>query len=210
MLLQHLKPCAFCPKLLDALLSGNHMDTPQGVWRHALEPSQSTQASQNLLNLDTWPSWNSSAQRVLSSATGSLSEEQRFDLHRIERQRLVEELWLVKAIRIGKNPDFIEIEFEWLGQQREGKTLGTALKSLRLSVTVLCEEEGGVEIAAWWRISWWAKFIRGRVNAQAKSFATQWLNDLVTRGIGSYAESQPFSFPVPEGEDSKTVVNDAV
>ena len=118
---QHLKPCAFCPKLHDAFLSGNPMDTPQGVWRHSLERIQSIQASNNLLNIDTWPSWNSSAQRVLSSTTGSLSEGQRFDLHRIECQRLVEELWSVKTIRTGTNPDFSEIEFEWLGQQREGK-----------------------------------------------------------------------------------------
>jgi hypothetical protein len=186
------------------------MDTPQGVWRHSLERIQSIQASNNLLNIDTWPSWNSSAQRVLSSTTGSLSEGQRFDLHRIERQRLVEELWSVKTIRTGTNPDFSEIEFEWLGQQREGKTLGTALKSLRMSVTVLCEEEGGVEIAAWWQISWWARFLRTRVNAQAKSFATQWLNDLVTKGITPYDESQPFSFTDSESEDSKTAVNDAV
>lgn len=200
----------FVPQLHVALLNGTYMDTPQGVWRHTLDRIQSIQASQNLLNLDTWPSWNSSAQRVLSAATGSLSEGQRFDLHRIERQRLVEELWLVKTIRTGVNPDFSEIEFEWLGQQREGKTLGTALKSLRISVTVLCEEEGGVEIAAWWQFPWWARLFRARVNTQAKSFATQWLNDLVTRGIVPYDESQPFLFPVPEGEDSKTVANDAV
>ena len=200
----------FGPQLLDAILGGNHMGTPKGVWRHALEPIQSLQASQNLLNLDTWPSWNSSAQRVLSSSTGSLSEGQRFDLHRIERQRLVEELWSVKTIRTGTNPDFSEIEFEWLGQQREGKTLGTALKSLRMSVTVLCEDEGGVEIAAWWQVPWWARFLRTRVNAQAKSFATQWLNDLVTKGIAPYDESQPFSFTDSESEDSKTAVNDAV
>jgi len=200
----------FVPQLHVALLNGNHMDAPQGVWRHTLERTQSIQASQNLVNLDTWPSWNSSAQRVLSSSTGSLSEGQRFDLHRIERQRLVEELWLVKTIRTGVNPDFSEIEFEWLGQQREGKTLGTALKSLRISVTVLCEEEGGVEIAAWWEIPLWARLLPVRVNTQAKSFATQWLNDLVTRGIVSYDESQPFSFPASEGEDSKTVVNDPV
>lgn len=207
---QHLKPRVFCAKLHDAFLSGNHMDTPQGVWRHPLERIQSIQASNNLLNIDTWPSWNSSAQRVLSSTTGSFSEGQRFDLHRIERQRLVEELWSVKTIRTGTNPDFSEIEFEWLGQQREGKTLGTALKSLRMSVTVLCEEEGGVEIAAWWQIPWWARFLRTRANAQAKSFATQWLKDLVTKGTAPYEQSQPFSFTDSESEDSRTVVNDAI
>lgn len=200
----------FVPQVHDAFLCGDGMDTPQGVWRHALEPLQSIQVGENLLNLDSWPSWNGSAQRVLSSTTGLLLEGQRFDLHRLERQRLIEELWLVKTIRTGENPDFKEIEFEWLGQQREGKTVGTALKSLRMTVTILCEEEGGIEIAAWWDIPRWARLFRGRVNAQAKAFATQWLNDLATKGIVSYGESQPFSFTISEGEDSKTVGNDDV
>tara|TARA_B100001094_G_scaffold285870_1_gene300269 strand:- start:422 stop:1030 length:609 start_codon:yes stop_codon:yes gene_type:complete len=196
------------PQLLDASIGGNNMGTPQGVWRHSLESTQSIQAGKNLLNLDTWPSWNSSAQRVLSSSTGLFSEGQRFDLHRIERQRLVEELWLVKSIRRGENPNFVEVEFEWLGQQREGKTIGTSLKSLQLTVTVLCEEEGGVEIAAWWQIPWWARPIRSRINAQAKSFATQWLEDLSSKGIDFIEDSQSFLFVENKSEHSKTVGDD--
>ncbi|HJL96945.1 MAG TPA: hypothetical protein QF401_02220, partial [Candidatus Poseidoniaceae archaeon] len=61
-----------------------------------------------------------------------------------------------------------------------------------------------------WQIPWWLKFIRSRVNAQAKLFATQWLNDLATEGIVSFVESQPFSFTDDKREDSKTVVNDPV
>lgn len=184
------------------------MGTPQGVWRRSMQSDQSIQVGKNLLNLDTWPSWNSSAQRVLSSSTGLLTEGQRFDLHRIERQRLVEELWLVKSIRKGQNPHFIEIEFEWLGQQREGKTIGTSLKSLQLTVTVLSEEEGGVEIAGWWQIPWWARPIQARVNAQAKSFATQWLDDLSSKATAFFEDSQSFSFVENKSEHSKTVGDD--
>ena len=164
----------------------------------------------NLLNLDRWPSWHTSAGRILSEATGELHEGQRFDLHRVERQRLIEEMWTVKSIRKSEDPRFLEVEFMWDGQQREGRPLGTAFAHLRLAVTVWGEDEGGVEIAAWWEIPLWARLLPVRVNTQAKSFATQWLNDLVTRGIVSYDESQPFSFPASEGEDSKTVVNDPV
>ena len=184
------------------------MGTPQGVWRRPMERKQSIQAGENILNLDSWPSWNSSDQRILSSSTGTLFEGQRFDLHRIERQRLVEELWLVKSVRKGKNPDFVEIEFEWLGQQREGKTVGTSLKELRLSVTVLCEDEGGIEIAAWWQIPWWARPLRARMNAQAKSFATQWLDDLSSKGTALFKDSQSFSFVEKKSEHSKTVGDD--
>ncbi len=184
------------------------MGTPQGVWRRSMDRNQSIQVGKNILNLDTWPSWNSSAQRILSSSTGILSEGQRFDLHRIERQRLVEELWLVKSIRKGKNPDFVEIEFEWLGQQREGKTIGNSLQTLQLTVTVLCEDEGGVEIAAWWQIPWWGRPLRARINAQAKSFATQWLDDLSSKGTTHFDDSESFSFVDEKSEHSKTVGDD--
>tara|TARA_B100000767_G_scaffold184740_1_gene172302 strand:+ start:1938 stop:2546 length:609 start_codon:yes stop_codon:yes gene_type:complete len=198
----------FVPQLLDAGISGNHMGTPQGVWRRSIECAQSIQAGKNLLNLDTWPSWNSSAQRVLSSSPGLFSEGQRFDLHRIERQRLVEELWLVKSIRKGQSPHFVEVEFEWLGQQRDGKIIGTSLKKLQMTVTILCEDKGGIEIAAWWQTPWWTRPIRARVNAQAKSFATQWLDDLSGKGTAIFEDSQSFSFNVDEGEHSKTVGDD--
>lgn len=186
------------------------MDAPQGVWRRSLAENESIQASQNLSQLDAWPSWNTSAQRVLSESTGVLGVGQRFDLHRIERQRLVEEMWKVTSIRMGEKPNFTEMEFEWLGQQREGKAVGTSLKSLRMSVTILCEPEGGIEIAAWWALSGWSRFFRGRANGQAKAFATQWLDDLSSRGIEPIGESQPLTFVDIESEDSKTVGDDDV
>jgi hypothetical protein len=136
----------------------------------------------NLLHLDRWPSWHSSARRILSEQNGPLVEGQRFDLHRIERQRLIEEMWTVKSIRTSESPSFLEIEFIWEGQQREGSPLGTAIADLRLSVTVWGEEDGGVEIAAWWNTRWWAKFMQGRVNRLPRAMAKQWLKDACTAG----------------------------
>jgi len=124
------------------------MEPPQGVWRQSLSPSECEQVITNILSLDRWPSWHSSARRILSEKTGMLHEGQRFDLHRIERQRLIEEMWIVNTIRSSQTPRFLEIEFLWQGQQREGKPLGTALSNLRMSVTVWAEEGGGVEIAS--------------------------------------------------------------
>ena len=181
------------------------MTAPNRVWRTPLERSCSERAASNLLNLDTWPIWNSSAQRVLSSSKGNLQINQRFDIHRVERQRLIEELWEVLDLRKGENPSFLEIEFQWLGQQRNGIPVATALKSLRMTVTVLCEDEGGVEIAAWWEISSWHRFFRGRIDSQAKAFAQQWLNDLTSNGIQTIEDSQPLTMLEKEGEDSKTV-----
>ena len=150
---------------------------PKGVWRQSLSPSESEQVITNLLDLDRWPSWHSSAGRILSEKTGALSEGQRFDLHRIERQRLIEDMWSVKSIRSSQAPRFLEIEFLWQGQQREGKPLGAALSNLSMTVTVWAEEGGGVEIASWWDVPWWAKFMKGRVNRLPRAMAKQWLKD---------------------------------
>ena len=181
------------------------MSAPNWVWRSPLERSFSKQVASNILNLDTWPLWNSSAQRVLSSSKGELKIGQRFDLHRVERQRLIEELWKVVGLRQGHNPSFIEIEFEWLGQQRNGNHVATALKSLQMTVTVLCEHEGGIEIAAWWEVSGWFRFFKRRVASQAKAFAQQWLDDLTKNGVQFIGESQHLQTVELQGEDSKTV-----
>ena len=61
------------------------MVSPNGVWREFLEIEQAKYVAINLLNLDSWPQWNSTAQRILSSEKGELKQGQRFDLHRIER-----------------------------------------------------------------------------------------------------------------------------
>ena len=162
---------------------GVRMVPPNGVWREFLELEQARHVAVNLLNLDNWPQWNSTAQRILSSEKGKLSEGQRFDLHRIERQQLIEEMWQVKFIRKGNDPEFTEIGFDWLGQSSNGKKSGNAIKSLRLEITVLCEDEGGVEIAAWWQVSKWTRFFKARVENSAKQIAKQWLSDLSNKAV---------------------------
>ena len=161
----------------------NNMQTPNGVWRKILSIEESRNVSINLINLDNWPQWNSTAQRILSETRGVLNEGDRFDLHRIERQQLIEEMWEVSKIRTGQNPEFTEIRLNWLGQTSNGKKSGTALNTLTLEVTVLCKEEGGIEIAAWWQTSKWSKLFGGKVQNSAKQIAKQWLTDSSTNGI---------------------------
>ena len=142
------------------------MVPPNGVWREFLGIKQSRNVAVNLLNLDNWPQWNTTAQRILSSQKGQLQQGQRFDLHRIERQQLIEEMWEVQFIRNGDDPEFIEIGFKWLGQISNGKKSGNA-----------------IEIAAWWQISKWSKLFKAKVENSAKQIAKQWLNDLSKKAI---------------------------
>ena len=174
------------------------MGAPQGVWRQSLEPLESHQLMTNLLNLNCWPSWHSSAGRILSQQNGDLVEGQQFDLHRVERQRLIEEMWVVHSIRQSKAPRFLEVEFNWCGQQREGRPLGTAIANLRLAVTVWGEDDAGVEIAAWWNVRWWARFMRGRVNRLPRALAKQWLKDASLHGILPIPESLRAGFDESE------------
>jgi hypothetical protein len=92
-------------------------------------------------------------------------------------------MWEVTKIRIGNDPEFTEVRFNWLGQTSNGKKSGNALKSLSLEITILSEEEGGIEIAAWWQTSKWSKIFSKKVANSAKQIAKQWLNDLADNAI---------------------------
>tara|TARA_B100001250_G_scaffold342943_1_gene311419 strand:- start:526 stop:1062 length:537 start_codon:yes stop_codon:yes gene_type:complete len=173
------------------------MQTPNGVWRKILTINESRNVAINLINLDNWPQWNTTAQRILSETRGELNEGHRFDLHRVERQQLIEEMWEVEKIRKGQNPEFTEIRFNWLGQTSNGKKSGTALTSLTLEITILCQDEGGIEIAAWWQTSKWSKLFKGKVRNSAKQIAKQWLTDLSKNGI---IEMEPIAQKLYEEE----------
>jgi hypothetical protein len=173
------------------------MQPPNGVWRKILSIEQSRNVVINLMDLDNWPQWNSTAQRILSEERGQLKEGSRFDLHRLERQQLIEEMWEVTKIRIGNDPEFTEVRFNWLGQTSNGKKSGNALKSLSLEITILSQEEGGIEIAAWWQTSKWSKIFSKKVANSAKQIAKQWLNDLAENAI---IEMKPIAQKLHEEE----------
>ena len=85
------------------------MTNPDLILRKQLLTEQSRNVSFNLLNLNCWPLWNKFANRILSEQQGELQEQQRFDLHRIMAQQLIEDLWQVSQIKSSKNPSFVEL-----------------------------------------------------------------------------------------------------
>ena len=64
--------------------------------------------------------YNSTKNLITKRAT----QQGQFDLHRIERQQLIEEMWEVQFI-VMEMTQFIEIGFKWLGQISNGKKSGT-------------------------------------------------------------------------------------
>lgn len=148
---------------------------------------QSRNVSFNMLNLNCWPLWNKVANRILSENQGQLQQLQRFDLHRIMAQQLIEDLWQVSMIRSSDQPCFTELRLTWIGQKINGRTSALAIQRLVVEITVLETEDGGVEISAWWDISKLGRLLRFGKRS-AKAIVTQLFDDLVSHATIEYQE----------------------
>ena len=88
------------------------MQRPNMVLRKSISGPELGNVELNLLNLDLWPMWNEFANRILSENRGNLVINQRFDLHRVVAQQLIEDMWSVETIRKGEKPTFSQIVLE--------------------------------------------------------------------------------------------------
>ncbi|MDG1549486.1 MAG: hypothetical protein P8Q94_05490 [Candidatus Poseidoniaceae archaeon] len=163
------------------------MSHPDLILRKQLMINESRNISFNLLNLNCWPLWNKFANRILSEQQGLLQENQRFDLHRIIAQQLVEDLWQVSQIKSSEEPCFAELRLTWIGQKINGRTSALAIRRLIIEITVLETENGGVEISAWWDISKLGRLLRFGKRF-AKAIVSQLFEDLSSHGIIEYQQ----------------------
>ena len=163
------------------------MSNPDLILRKQLMIDQSRNVSFNMLNLNCWPLWNKVANRILSENQGQLQQLQRFDLHRIMAQQLIEDLWQVSMIRSSDQPCFTELRLTWIGQKINGRTSALAIQRLVVEITVLETEDGGVEISAWWEISKLGRLLRFGKRS-AKAIVTQLFDDLVSHATIEYQE----------------------
>ena len=163
------------------------MPHPDLILRKQLSIEQSRNVSFNLLNLNCWPLWNKVANRILSEHQGQLQVNQRFDLHRIMTQQLIEDLWQVSQIKSSEEPCFAELRLTWIGQKINGRTSALAVQRLVVEITVLETENGGVEISAWWEISKLGRLLRFGKRS-AKAIVSQMFDDLVSHGTIEYQQ----------------------
>ena len=163
------------------------MSHPDLILRKQLLIEQSRNISFNLLNLNCWPLWNKVANRILSEHQGQLQENQRFDLHRIMAQQLIEDLWQVSQIKSSEESCFAEVRLTWVGQKINGRTSALAIQRLVVEITVLETENGGVEISAWWEISKLGRLLRFGKRS-AKAIVSQMFDDLVSHGTIEYQQ----------------------
>lgn len=136
------------------------MEEPDYVLRKNLDAATSSIAIENLFNLSRWANWNSSAKRILSETKDGIDVGTRFDLHRIENGRLIEELWEVVSVKKSTKPNYALIRLKWLGQNTNGKPTAGAILSLEIEIIIVCEMDGGIEISAWWNLTKLSRALR--------------------------------------------------
>ena len=162
-----------------------NMQQPKMVVRKSIPSTQLAIMQENLLNLNYWPFWNKFANRILSENQGELSVNQRIDLHRIVARQLIEDMWLISEINRGNSPQFVQLVMVWKGQTINGRTAALAIKNLTIDITILMEDDGGLEITAWWEITLLSKVLAFG-NKVARQIVNQIFDDLIEYGINRY------------------------
>jgi len=161
------------------------MPRPNMVLRKSIPVNQLQTIEHNIMDLDNWPMWNKFANRILSESHGKLKVRQRIDLHRVVAQQLIEDMWIIAEINEGVDPRFCQIIINWQGQKVNGRTSALAIKTLTLDITLLHNEDGGVEVTAWWEISRLSRIL-GFGNRIARRIVKQIFDDLTTHGVIDY------------------------
>ena len=161
------------------------MPQPNMVLRKSIPVRELEIIENNVMDLDNWPMWNKFANRILSEMHGKLTVNQRIDLHRVVAQQLIEDMWIVAEINEGVDPKFCQIIINWRGQKVNGRTSALAIRTLILDITILHNEDGGVEVTAWWEISRLSRFL-GFGNRIARRIVKQIFDDLTTHGVIDY------------------------
>jgi len=131
-----------------------------------------------LMNTDTWPSWNSAISSMLATDAGLLKEGYYLAHHSVLKGSLIESQWHIEEIREAKN--FLEIIMLMIGQTRNEKPIAKGIGNFRLCITVLEEENGGVEIHSKWDTVGMGRLFHRSINSYAKKSTQLLLDDLCT------------------------------
>jgi len=124
----------------------------------------------------TWPDWNRGAKSMLATNAETLDEGDRIAVHQMIKGGLIEVRWLVNSIREGNG--FCEIELLGQGQSRNERPIGSGLKNLRICITFLTEDNGGIEVHSSCDVSRLMSLFANRINAFMKTQTQQLLEDL--------------------------------
>ena len=152
-----------------------------GEWTHrqrVLAPKAAMRGCSNLLELGSWPRWMVGQPAMMAPSVNRPEEGMTLEVHRLLRSAPVVERWRVLKVREGDVPPFAEVLLELEGQLRGERPAGRAFLGLQLRLTVLAEEEGGVEAAVKWAPRGLHRLLARRFRADVGNLAERWVTDL--------------------------------
>ena len=131
---------------------------------------------ENLSNTQTWPDWHRGAKGMFATQAGTLEKGHRIALHQLIKGALIESRWIIDDVREDQN--FYELVMLFDGQSRMERTTASGIENYRISITILLEDEGGVEIYSSWHPKGLAKLFSKNMAAFVTANANQLLEDL--------------------------------
>jgi len=115
---------------------------------------------------------------MLATDAGLLKEGYYLAHHSVLKGSLIESQWHIEEIRDAEN--FLEIIMLMIGQTRNEKPIAKGIGNFRLCITVLEEENGGVEIHSKWDTVGMGRLFHRSINSYAKKSTQLLLDDLCT------------------------------
>ncbi|MDP6864609.1 MAG: hypothetical protein QGG96_04265 [Candidatus Poseidoniaceae archaeon] len=113
---------------------------------------------------------------MLATDSGSLKEGYFLAHHSVLKGSLIESQWEIEEIR--EDDHFLEIVMLLIGQTRNEKPIARGIGNFRLHITVLEEENGGVEIHSKWETVGMGRLFHRSIKSYAINSAQQLLDDL--------------------------------
>jgi len=144
--------------------------------RRQMSSVQVNNAVKAFRNPSRWPEWNTVAQNLLASKPDAMEEGDRLAVFQTIKGSLIETKWVVNSIREGD--DFCEIELLGEGQFRNERQIAKGLKNLRVCITFLSADDGGIEVYSSCEVSRLMAVFGKQINRFVKQKTDQFLNDL--------------------------------
>jgi len=113
---------------------------------------------------------------MIATQAGILEKGHHLALYQLIKGALIESRWIVENVREDEN--FYELIMIFEGQSRMERTTASGIKEYRICITILLEEEGGVEIHSSWQPKGLAKLFSKNLTAFVTANSNQLLDDL--------------------------------
>jgi len=130
-----------------------------------------------LEDINQWPNWSSLCTRMLVDDDAGLQKGSKICMHRLVKGALIEEHWECSGLR--KENQHIVVDLDWVAQHRMGKPSAQGIKEWKLNITILAQQEGGIEVHSEWDITPRGRLFRRGYRKMIVQFSSTLLSDLM-------------------------------